>query len=319
MKLSIALCTYNGNRYLYDQLASIRSQTRQPDEFILRDDASTDGTLELAHGFAREMSYPVRIQKNAVTTGSTRNFAEAIAECDGDVIVLADQDDAWLPHKLARLEEAFQRKPEAAFAFSDAEIVDDQLEPLGYRLWDALQFQLAERRRFLSGGAFESLLRRYRVTGATMAFRAKFRDLVLPIPDRWVHDAWIGLILAAVAPCALIEEPLVRYRQHSAQQHGGRRRRLFDQFRAACGLTETACETVAKRYEEALERLSGIPGVSAERLSLLRDKIDHHRCRAAMREAGAWRLPRVVREAVHGRYARFGQGWKSIAQDLMLS
>lgn len=317
MKITIALCTWNGEDYLAEQLQSLANQTRRPDELIAMDDASTDGTPAILEGFARDN--PMQFNCNPTRFGSSENFSRAIARCTGDVVVLADQDDVWEPTKLATIERTLSANPDAGFCFSDATIVDRDLQPLGYQLWEALDFGSQEQAQFRSGRAFESLLRRHRVTGATMAFRSHYRDLILPIPTGWVHDAWIALLISAVAPCELIETPLVRYRQHDHQQHGGRNRGLLDQYRAARNLTRERCEAVAVRFAEALERLSSVGGVSPTRLELLRNKIAHHSRRAEMRTGGTWRLPQVVKEAYRGNYRRYGQGWKTIAQDLLLS
>lgn len=318
MRLSVALCSHNGERFLAEQLASIRRQTRPPDEVVIRDDASSDETADVIRRFAAGAPFPVRVEVNPATVGSTRNFSRAVAACSGDVIVLADQDDVWLPDKLNRLEAALRENPAAGFAFSNAEVVDDRLNPLGYTLWGAIGFGPREQERFRRGGAFEALLRRYRVTGATMAFRAAYRGLILPIPAGWVHDAWIALLIAAVAPCAPIPEPLIRYRQHPGQQHGGRRRGLFAQYRAARQLTRGRCEAVAARYAAAYDRLKGVPGVPPESLRRLEGKVRYARRRAEMRTPGAWRLPRVVREVCRGNYGRYSLGWKAVAQDLFL-
>jgi len=312
------MATYNGERHLAAQLESLRDQTRLPVELVIVDDASTDGTLGVAERFARNAPFPVRILSRPYNRGSTAAFAEAIASCAGDVIALVDQDDVWSPCKLESMIGELDRRPDAAFAFSDAEVVDECLRPLGYRLWDAIRFGPSERRRFLEGFAFEALLRRHRVTGATMAFRAKLRDRILPIPEGWVHDAWIALILSATSPCVPIGAPLMRYRQHANQQHGGRRRGWLAEFHAARGLTRDECEAVATRFECAWERLTRLGGVSESRLNRLRQKIEHHRERAAMRAPGTWRWPRVCREALNGRYSRFGLGWKAAAQDWLL-
>src|ERR1700721_581226 len=113
MNLSIALCTYNGERFLPEQLRSIGEQSRLPDELVGCDDASTDRTLGIIEDFARQAPFPVRIEVNAANSGSTPNFAKAIGMCKGDSIVLADQDDVWVPSKLAALETALTFNPEA--------------------------------------------------------------------------------------------------------------------------------------------------------------------------------------------------------------
>jgi hypothetical protein len=99
-------------------------------------------------------------------------------------------------------------------------LVDAKRRPLGCRLWSAIRFTPAEQRRWHAGQAIDVLLRHNVVTGATLAFRAEYRDLVLPIPGGWVHDGWLALLIAAVADTVAIAEPLIEYRQHAAQQTG---------------------------------------------------------------------------------------------------
>jgi len=258
------------------------------------------------------------VEVNEQNLGSTLNFDRAISLCTGDGIVLADQDDIWFPHKLATLERALAADAKIGLVFSDAEVMGENLEPLGYRLWEAIQFSPREQAQFRRGSVFEGLLRRYRVTGATMALRATYRDLVLPIPAEWVHDAWIALLISAVGRCELVPDPLIRYRQHSQQQHGGKKRGLYAQYLAATTLTRGRLEAVADRYAVALDRLRAVPGVGENQLHLLRRKVEHCRQRAAMRAPGVWRLPRILREMWRGHYSRFSLGWKTIAQDLML-
>ncbi|OWK43961.1 glycosyltransferase family 2 protein [Fimbriiglobus ruber] len=317
MKLSVALCTYNGEKYLADQLASVRAQSRLPDEVVVCDDVSTDGTVGVVRRFAAEVSFPVRVEVNAENLRSTRNFAKAIGLCTGDVVVLSDQDDVWLPHKLETLERTLLAHPEAGFVWSNAAVVNDTLNPLGFTLWDAIRFSPSDQRRVRQGRAFEVLLKRYRVTGATMAFRAAYRDIVLPIPPEWVHDAWIALVIAAVAPCVPIEEPLIRYRQHASQQIGQRMRGLYAQYLLAKQMTRGTFEAVAGRYAMARDRLGGVRGVSARDLELLDRKAQFFTRRAAMRDA-RWRFPRILREVWEGGYSRYALGWKSVAQDLIL-
>jgi glycosyltransferase involved in cell wall biosynthesis len=318
MRISVVLCTWNGARHLPAQLESIATQERLPDELVACDDASTDGSPQLLRDLAGRVPFPVRCEANATNLKSTKNFEQAITLCTGDVIALADQDDVWRADKLARLERALLDRPEAGLVFSDALVVDESLRPLGYTLWQAIEFPPAEQRRFRDGDAFALLLRRYRVTGATLAFRAAYKDLVLPIPGAWVHDAWIALLIAAVAPVALVAEPLLQYRQHPTQQLGQRKRSLYQQYLAARSMSRDTYQAVADRFGEARERLLPVPGLPAERIEALTQKIDHYRQRARMRERGVWRLPIILREAWRGHYCRYSLGWKAIAQDLFL-
>ena len=220
MKLSIAMCTYNGAAYLSEQLESLAAQTRPPDELVVCDDNSTDNrTHEILKAFARNAPFRVRLFVHQQNLGSKQNFAQAIRRCRGEIIFLCDQDDVWREDRLAVIERAFLSNPETGLVFSDAELLDENLIKLG-NLWNEvgvdLQTDLEE------NGAFHALLHRNLVTGATLAFRSSLRRLVLPIPGDTIlqHDAWVALIIAAVAPVVFLNEPLIRYRQHLGQQIG---------------------------------------------------------------------------------------------------
>src|SRR5215467_4239016 len=106
-KLSVALCTYNGSRFLQEQLGSIGSQSRPPDELVICDDGSSDDTVDIIKRFALNAPFPVKLEVNASNLGSTKNFELAVSLCCGDVIALSDQDDVWDATKLAKIERVF--------------------------------------------------------------------------------------------------------------------------------------------------------------------------------------------------------------------
>nr|MDQ3805842.1 glycosyltransferase family 2 protein [Acidobacteriota bacterium] len=219
---SVAMCTYNGARFVAEQLASVAAQTRPPGELVVCDDGSTDETRELVGEFAARAPFPVRLFVNERNLGSTRNFGRAIALCAGDLIALSDQDDIWHPEKLEKLASRFAARPSVGLVFTDAELVDERLRPTGRRLWDSVGFGPRQRRLVRRGRALDVLLPGWSVTGATMAFRAAFKRLVLDIPDdlALIHDGWIALMVAAVSDVDFIAEPLIQYRQHPRQQVG---------------------------------------------------------------------------------------------------
>jgi glycosyltransferase involved in cell wall biosynthesis len=329
MTLSIALCTYNGECYLREQLQSILNQVRPPDELVVFDDASTDHTVGLLHDFAaKQRSFPVRIHVNPRTVGPLMNFQQAIAACRGTIISLCDQDDVWLPDKLARVEAAFEDDPSLGFVFGNAEICDAECRPLGYRLWNSVGFTGRLVRRLERGLAFDVVLRQNVVTGATMAFSARFRPLVLPIGSTWIHDAWIALLISAIAPVVAIREPVMLYRQHPKQHVGALRRSFRQQYRMAKMMKRSQFQHEADRHEAAYERLvyamNGLQdggqtyAVSERALALLQEKICHCRRRSAIRRRECSRVLPSMTEFVTLRYRRFSLGWKSFAQDLFL-
>jgi glycosyltransferase involved in cell wall biosynthesis len=221
MRISIAMCTYNGARYLQRQLDSFAEQTCAPCEVIVCDDGSTDGTLTLVEGFAAKAGFPVRIVRNERNLGSSRNFEHAIGMCTGDLIALADQDDEWYPDKLAKMHELFVRFPEALAAFSDADIIDDDSMMVGRQLWKSLNYAPQKRVAYVDRDIVGTMLKLdYIATGATMVFRAELRRWCMPIPETWVHDAWISWIAALSGGLAPLPEETIKYRVHPAQQIG---------------------------------------------------------------------------------------------------
>lgn len=224
-QLSIAMCTYNGENYLQEQLESIAGQTRLPDELVVCDDCSRDNTVKIIKKFANTVPFPVHIFVNDINLGSTKNFEKAISLCKGDIIALSDQDDVWHADKLMCIERVFLNSTEVGVVFTDAEVVDEQLNAIGYTLWQAINFNKKKQKKVLNGKALELLLKGNFVTGATMAFQSKYKDIILPIPDDlllriWVHDGWISLLIAAVGSVTFLPIPLIKYRQHSNNQAG---------------------------------------------------------------------------------------------------
>src|ERR1044072_5504930 len=155
MKISVAMCTYNGAEFLPAQLHSIIAQSRPPDEIIICDDGSTDDTQDLLNKFAAESPVPINLYFNDHNLGSVKNFERAIWLCSGDVIALSDQDDVWRSGKLLLFETVLNSSPSAGIVFSDAAIVDEKLNPLHRRMWEEVGFDAHKRKLIKSGLALE--------------------------------------------------------------------------------------------------------------------------------------------------------------------
>jgi glycosyltransferase involved in cell wall biosynthesis len=218
-RISVALCTYNGEPFLPQQLASIAQQTRPPDELIVCDDRSTDRTVSILREFATSAPYPVRIYENEHNLGSSANFERAIRLCEGNLIALSDQDDIWYPIRLERSEQEFTVHPEAGLVFSDADVINDRNERTGATMWQRNGFA-GKRSRDLLAGEYTLLAKHRFVTGATVMFRAGLRERCLPIGQGWIHDEWIALMTAAFFDLRPIDQALIRYRIHGSQQVG---------------------------------------------------------------------------------------------------
>lgn len=318
MNLSIALCTYNGAVYLKEQLESIAAQTRTPDELIISDDQSTDDTLRLIEEFAATAGFPVRLSVNESNLGTAKNFEKAISLCRGDAIVLSDQDDVWHRDKLESIERIFEAKPELSLVFSNAELVDETLRLYEETLFDRLHFNGRKQRLVKSGRALDVQLRENLVLGATVAFRANLKELVLPISGDGplIHDGWIVLLIAAAGEIDFINRPLMKYRQHSAQQCGVGKTSTWHEIMTSSKIDRACYARQANQINKAFERLAAY-GLSQDRERLLREKIVflHKRARLPVPKFQRWRS--VGKEVVNRRYQRFSKGWVSVAKDLL--
>ncbi len=334
VRVSVAMCTHNGERFIGEQLRSIAAQTRAVDEIIVCDDGSTDDTVAAVEAAG------IAVVRNERRLGVTKNFERAISLCAGDVIVLCDQDDVWHPEKVATLVDRLAGG--AAMAFSNAEVVHADLSPAGYRLWDSVWFDAAEQDRVRRGDAVPVLLRHAVAAGATLAFRSSYRPLLLPIPDLpHCHDIWITLMLACVGDIAPVDRDLIRYRLHGSNTVGLKRHGLVSQIRMARRQVETdAFLNVALLCEAAIDRLESDAACgfadqrpweslphhgrwsakpqAAEVLALLREKVAHSRRRHELPRNWFRRVGVVGAELRRGNYATYSYGVKSVLQDLFL-
>lgn len=325
VRVSIAMCSYNGARFLPQQLESIAAQTQRPNELIVCDDGSTDYTLEVLRDFRMAAGFPVHIFENtSALLGSTKNFEKAIRFCEGGVIFLADQDDIWQPEKIEVFCATLENHPEVGYVFSDSELIDEYGASKGKTMWESLHLTDSALKRFSGANQFRFLLRRTVATGAAMAFRANLLNSLLPFSRYFVHDYWISLVGSCLGAIGLpISEPLVQYRQHSAQQIG-----------APSAATSILKKIDRARKTEAIQYLSRALGLqelrdrilaagasgqtySADDLNMLDQNLEHCFRRAAAHSLhGTARIGKVVSEAVTGRYGKFSNSWQSIVEDL---
>lgn len=317
--VSVALCTCNGARFLPEQLASIARQTRPPAELLVCDDRSDDDTPELVEEFSRSAPFPVRLERNAARLGPAANFARAVGLCTGELIALADQDDVWHPERLAAAVERFGAEPELGATFSDADVVDEALRPLGYTVWRHVGFTAGERESMARGDALSVLLKHYVVTGATLTLRGDLRALLLPIPRGWYHDAWLATVTAAVARVAAIPRALMSYRQHGGNVIGGRFEGYLPQAASGRRLGRDAYyRQEIDRFQRLRDHLRGLGSgrVQPGALERVQAKVEHLRARASLPRSRALRLPGILRELAGGGYARYAKDWRSVAMDV---
>jgi len=315
VSISVALCTYNGSAFLRPQLASIAEQRLVPDELVVCDDGSTDDTLAVVQEFSATAPFPVRVQVNECNLGYARNFEQAISLCTSEIVALSDQDDVWHPEKLARSARLLDEQPEVGAVCTDAEIVDRDLEPLGIRMSESLGFGAADQAAVANGDTLGVLVRTNFVTGTTLAFRSVFIPDIVPIPEGWVHDGWIGLVVALRSKLAYIDEPLVRYRQHGANQVGAPRRSRLSDLLSGDPALSAVLRQEARKWKAARERAASL---DAGAHGLLAGKEQHTTTRAELPDSRLARAPAVLRELLRHNYRRYSAGSISAVKDLVM-
>ncbi|MCZ2497398.1 glycosyltransferase [Xylophilus sp. Kf1] len=324
LRISVALCTYNGARFVAEQVRSICAQTRLPDQIVLSDDASSDDSVALVRAALTDglrarpdAVLDLQVIRNASPLGVTRNFEQAIRACTGELIVLCDQDDRWHDHRIERMAERFARRPELLLLHSDARMVDSQGAPLGDSLFHALEVKPFELTAIHDGRGVDVFLRRNLVTGATTMLRRELLPMALPIPPEWLHDEWLALVAAAAGTMDVVEAQWIDYRRHQNNQIGARRFSLREKFRLATQPRGRQYFSRALKVQLLLDRLLTLGDrVSPATLRKVGQKLAHQRFRAGLPAHRPARILPVLREIAAGGYHRFSRPLQAIVQDL---
>lgn len=224
MKTSVALCTYNGEEFLAEQLRSIAKQTVAVDELVICDDGSIDRTEAIIKDFSEKTPIPIKFIKNPRNLGYTKNFEQAIGLCSGDVIFLADQDDIWMPRKVEVICDFFIHNPDKDFVFTNAVLINSfGMNTYAGSLFDIVGMDKRNKKIFNDGFIYDVLCSSGRVTGMSTALRSSFVPYCLPFPQTTVfsvHDEMIAVMAAIHNKIAYIDQCLIQYRLHSNQSVG---------------------------------------------------------------------------------------------------
>ncbi|MFT3913271.1 MAG: glycosyltransferase [Anaeromyxobacteraceae bacterium] len=324
MRVSIALATYNGQRFLAEQLESFRAQTAPPAELVVTDDGSTDRTLAILEEFASSAPFPVRVVRNEQRLGPSENFFKAASLCREPWIAFADQDDVWLPRKLEVVARIQGMHPATLYVAHRAEIVDAALRPTG----KLLQVPRFNRLRLVKP-------RRERIWLPPLGFTATFDGRLvreMPVRDRPIetHDRWVFVLASTLGVVAYVPDVLALYRRHDANTSQFTERpplneeltdsRFEDQFRHQA-------ETIT-RIADYLERNSSSASICEPRD--VREAAEMYRRQAkwlygrallcSRTSPGSLRAGRVAAMILGGAYTshrRGGLGWRAGLKDLL--
>jgi glycosyltransferase involved in cell wall biosynthesis len=322
VKISIALATYNGARYLAAQLQSYLDQERMPDELVVSDDGSVDETCALINSFAKSAPFDVRLVRHEVQLGYVGNFNRALTMSSGDLVFLSDQDDLWLPEKISQVATLAEKHPGLLLVMNDAAITEGDLTATN----------LTKLGQLRSAGYPDSAF----VMGCCCAIRRELLDLCLPIPEgARGHDNWIVDFSSGLEATFILEKALQLYRRHESNESVvianstrpiNRRDRLKLQLgRAFSSGAEDSARTEIQYLEElrsGCSRALGRPGENFDARisrydSILEQQLEMLQFRRELRSEVLYRrVFKVLRFWLSGGY-READGFRSMIRDLM--
>ena len=254
-RISIALATRNGEKFLPAQLQSLVAQNTLPAELVVTDDCSEDRTVAIVRAFAERAPFPVQLVINDSTLGYRRNFMRAAELCTGDLIAFCDQDDVWEANKLTAMTRVFEDN-DVLLAFHNATLIDDGDEVRGrlYRGQRGIRiFEPLMRSPWLVAPGFTQVFRRDLMRWSDL-HGATF-DVDWP-QEPLAHDQWFALLASVLGKIAFVRRPLARYRQHGDNTFGvypDRRARLYRLARGG-KFIRLAAQAASSR-SELLERM----------------------------------------------------------------
>lgn len=201
--VSIALCTYNGARFLREQLDSLVNQDYSNLEIIVTDDCSSDQTRQILEEYAERFSF-IKLYLNTENLGYVKNFEKAIQLCSGDLIALSDQDDIWSLDKISKMQEHIG---DHLLSYHDSEFINERGESMNKKLSDVVNMY--------AGNDFKPFLLFNSVSGHACLFKKELiQGGCLPFPKAVFHDRWLAFAATNLGSIGYLNLSLVKYRQH---------------------------------------------------------------------------------------------------------
>lgn len=260
--ITVLLATYNGEKYLIEQLDSLLKQSFSDFKILIRDDGSTDSTVEIIEEYCKKYPEKITAIKGEGTGSACRNFFKLVEAADDDYVMFCDQDDVWLPEKIEKtylkmkeLESDAEGLP--LLVHSDLFVVDEKLNVLSESFF---KFQAISPER----DKLNNLLVQNNVTGCTVMINREMLKLAKETPETCImHDWWLGILAAAFGKSAYITEPLMLYRQHGSNQVGAKKATgiefVINKFKTR--------KTVKRNYQNLYSQAESLLTMYGERLN----------------------------------------------------
>lgn len=231
MKISVALCTYNGEKFIKEQLESILNQTVSVDEIIICDDNSKDKTMSICQEILSESGKEYKIIVNEASLGVAENFLKALKLTTGDYVFTCDQDDVWHSDKVEIFLRAANETKKDLY-FSNGILVNGEGNSLGSTLWEAYLIDFNE---ISQQPLLKRILKSPVVTGAAMMVSKKLIEQIDTIPKVFLHDEWFSIVAAINNSAQAINVATFDYRQHDKNVVGAKKQSFAKKIKVWLG------------------------------------------------------------------------------------
>jgi glycosyltransferase involved in cell wall biosynthesis len=331
-RVSIAMATFNGERFIKELLDSLAEQTLLPMELVITDDGSTDRTIEIAQLFAATAPFTVKIFSNIIRLGYPDNFLRAASLCEGELISFCDQDDVWLPDKLLICSKQFE-DDNVAMCACDAYIVDETGTRLGHTLLEYTKITPC----IYPTTTFPPFAI---ISGLTQIFRRDilhFFDNDRRCDDLYLatggasHDAWITFVSSVSGSISVISTPLVLYRQHGHNSSGDHSKRRTFRGRLSSSLKNGADEASKKAAicQQRRDILNSVNKgetiysynlcISARFYNQLHCIFHNHECIYSNSIGSIKRIYKIIGMIYRHNYSQGKLGWRAALKDLLFT
>lgn len=216
-QIDILLATYNGEKYIKEQIDSILNQTYSNFRLLISDDCSQDGTRKILEEYQKKDNRIILFYQEK-NLGYVKNFEFLLTKVKNNIYALSDQDDVWNKEKIEKyINKMYEDNSD--LVFGDLEIVDENLDTI----YNSFNRFMKLNKKIIKAKGHNKMYLHNCVTGCTIVAKNKFMDKILPIPNETkslLHDHWISLIISIYGKTSYIEKTYIKYRQHEKNQIG---------------------------------------------------------------------------------------------------
>ena len=311
--ISVVIATFNGKKYILEQLNSIENQIIKPDEVIISDDCSTDDTLEIIKNFSVKSKLNIVVLNNSDRLGYGRNFERGLLHCKGEYIFFSDQDDVWMPNKISFMYNLATENPNLLCFLNNALIVDSYLKSL-----DNITKIGQIKKLGLSKKSF--------VMGACCLIRREILNITLPFPVHVKsHDNWIVEISNDLNLCYITEKVLQLYRRHGNNEsnalfNSSKKISIFNKLDFIKKIKLNRINLSSKRITNLILKIDYLVSKKQTKLiniliSSLSVELDFNFQR--LQNLTKKNLFKLTKDLIHGNYNKFMSGFKSYLLDIL--